>query len=125
MRASATSFFRVRAREQELSAGGCLVFHDATRQRCQQMMFDRATQRPRSEVRREAAVEQELDCRRLPFHHPVAVAQAAASHRTIELLVQDIPHQRTIERIEKHDAIDAIEELATECFVQRFLDHGS
>ena len=49
------------------------MLDDGRRQRREQVLLDRALQRPRAHLRREAALEQELERRRFPLDRPLAV----------------------------------------------------
>ena len=67
-----------RAHEQELVAARVLVAGDRQRQRRQEVPLDRALQRPRAEVRREALRQQELERRVVELDRPLARRAARA-----------------------------------------------
>jgi hypothetical protein len=64
----------VAADEQELIAFGKPVLDQRGRERCEQVLIDGPLQRARAHRRREALVEQELQCRGFPLDRPLAMA---------------------------------------------------
>ena len=73
------------AHEQELVAARVVVAGDRQRQRRQEVPLDRALQRPRAEVRREALGEQELERGVVELDRPLAPAQPAPREHRLQL----------------------------------------
>ena len=108
--------------EQELVPSRHVVAGDRQRERRQEVPLDRALQRPRAEVGREALGEQELERGIVELDRPLAPAQAAPREHRLQLGGQDLAHHRARQRPEDDRAVDPVEELGPERARHRLLD---
>jgi hypothetical protein len=108
--------------EQELVPVWHLVIDDRPRKRREHVALDCALQRPGAEIEGEAALEEELERRRVPLDRPLAVAETAAVEALAQLLLQHLAHRVARQRPEHDHTIDPVEELLAEGAPDRALD---
>jgi hypothetical protein len=87
------------------------VRDDRPGQRRQQVALDRARQRARAHVDREAAVEEEVDGALVDLDRPLAARQTATLEHRVDLAADDAAHHVARERAEHHDAVKPVHEL--------------
>ena len=104
----------VAAHEQELIAFRKAMLDERRRQRREQVLVDRALERPRAHRGREPLVEQEVERRGLPLDGPFAVPQAAPLEHARQLLGEDAAHQLARQRAEDDDRVEPVDELGAE-----------
>ena len=101
------------------SPSGKAPLDDGRGERRDQVLVDRALQRPRAHLRREALLEQELQRGGLPLHRPVAVLEAAPLQHAVELLLRISRISVARQRPEHDHLVEPVLELGPEGLADR------